>query len=204
MQLQISNTILLLVSRKPLPYQIYAETLRPRQNERHFGDDICKCIFLKGNVSISIRSNQHYHSFGSDNGLAQTRLKPLSEAMLISLLTHIFVTRPQGFNFILCVQFTFLYMSTFYHPQLYLGWYKTIARFCNTKAISMEFGYRNTWMSSGRVVDHLHIIFYEYNPTHGCDIQGFRTMILNARYRPWDLTIRRGVYQATIHLQKWY
>ena len=30
-------------------------TLRPRQNGRHFPDDIFKCIFLKQNIWISIK-----------------------------------------------------------------------------------------------------------------------------------------------------
>ena len=32
-------------------------TLRPRQNGRHFADDIYKCIFLNENVWISIKSS---------------------------------------------------------------------------------------------------------------------------------------------------
>ena len=30
-------------------------TLRPRQNGRHYADDIFKCIFLNENVQISIK-----------------------------------------------------------------------------------------------------------------------------------------------------
>ena len=33
----------------------YLNTLRPRQNGRHFPDDIFKCIFLNENVSITIK-----------------------------------------------------------------------------------------------------------------------------------------------------
>ena len=33
-------------------------TLRPRQNGRHFPDNIFKCIFLKENVSLSIKISQ--------------------------------------------------------------------------------------------------------------------------------------------------
>ena len=48
----------------PLPYLgqwnwflpvTYLNTLRPRQNGRHFPDDIFKCIFLNENVWISIK-----------------------------------------------------------------------------------------------------------------------------------------------------
>ena len=50
-------------------------TLRPRQNSRHFPDDILKWILFNGNVWISIRislrwSNNQYSSVVSDNGLA--------------------------------------------------------------------------------------------------------------------------------------
>ena len=31
-------------------------TLRPRQNDHHFPDDISKCIFLNENVRIAIKS----------------------------------------------------------------------------------------------------------------------------------------------------
>ena len=43
-------------------------------------------------------SNQQYSSIGSDNGLAPIRRKPLSEAMLVILLTHKCVNRPQWVN----------------------------------------------------------------------------------------------------------
>ena len=57
-------------------------TLRPRQNARHFADDIFKYIFLNENVWISINISlrsvpngqvKPYSSVGSDNGLAPTR-----------------------------------------------------------------------------------------------------------------------------------
>ena len=52
-------------------------TLRPRQNDRHFPDNIFQCIFLIL-IEISLKfvpkgSNQRYSSIGSDNGLASTR-----------------------------------------------------------------------------------------------------------------------------------
>ena len=34
---------------------LWFNTLRPRQNGRHFPDDIFKCIFLNENVGISIK-----------------------------------------------------------------------------------------------------------------------------------------------------
>ena len=55
--------------------------LRPRQNGRHFADDIFKCIFLTENVWISMNISLKFvpkvqinnSSIGSDNGLAPTR-----------------------------------------------------------------------------------------------------------------------------------
>ena len=64
-------------------------TLRPRQDGRHFPDDIFKCIFLNENVWISLTI--------SLKCVRKVRINdiPLSEPMMISLLTHICVTRPQ-------------------------------------------------------------------------------------------------------------
>ena len=71
--------------------QTSINTLRPRQNGRHFPDYILNCNFLNENVWILIKisliffqgSNQQYSSIGSDNSLAPT---------------HICVTRPLWVN----------------------------------------------------------------------------------------------------------
>ena len=79
-------------------------TLRPRQDGCHFADDISKCIFLNENTSISIDISLKFVPRGRINNIpalvqimAWRRLcdKPLSEPMMVSLLTHICVTRPQ-------------------------------------------------------------------------------------------------------------
>ena len=79
-------------------------TLRPRQNGRHFPDDIFKCIFLNENVWISLKISLNYAPKGPINNipaLVQIKAwrrpgdKPLSEAMMVSLLTQKCVTRPQ-------------------------------------------------------------------------------------------------------------
>ena len=79
-------------------------TLRPRQNGRHFPDAIFKCIFLNRNIRILIIISLKFVPQGSINNtpaLVQTMAwrqpvdKPLSEPMLFSLLTHNCVTRPQ-------------------------------------------------------------------------------------------------------------
>ena len=86
----------------PLPQCVY--TLRPRQNGRHFADDIFKCIFLNENVWIPIKISLKFVRNGPINNIpASVQImawrrpgdKPLSEPMMVSLMTHICVTRPQ-------------------------------------------------------------------------------------------------------------
>ena len=83
-------------------------TLRPRQNGRHFADDIFKCIFLNENAWISLKISLKFVTKVQINDIpslvqimARRRPgdKPLSEPMMVSLLTHICVTRPQWVNF---------------------------------------------------------------------------------------------------------
>ena len=82
----------------------FFNTLRLRQNGRHFADDIFKYIFLNENTSVSINTSLEFVPQGRINNIpslvqimAWRRLgdKPLSEPMMVSLLTHICVTRPQ-------------------------------------------------------------------------------------------------------------
>ena len=79
-------------------------TLRPRQNGRHFADDIFNCNFLNEKTSVSIDISLKFVPEGRINNIpalvqimAWRRLgdKPLSEPMMVSLLTHICVSRPQ-------------------------------------------------------------------------------------------------------------
>ena len=79
-------------------------TLRPRQNGRHFADDIFKCIFLNENVWIPTKISLKFFPKGPINNIPalvsimawrRPGDKPLSEPMMVSLATHICVTRPQ-------------------------------------------------------------------------------------------------------------
>ena len=79
-------------------------TLRPRQNGHHFPDDILKWIFLNENAWISIEISLKFFPKGQINNIpALVQImawrrpgdKPLSEPMMVSLLMHICVTRPQ-------------------------------------------------------------------------------------------------------------
>ena len=85
----------------------YINTLRPRQDGRHFADDTSKRIFLNENVWIPIKISLKFVPKGPINNnpalvqiMAWRRSgdKPLSEPMMASLLTHIRVTRPQWVN----------------------------------------------------------------------------------------------------------
>ena len=83
---------------------LLVNTFRPRQHRRHFADDFCTCIFLNKNGCILIKFSLNYvRKCPIDNNPAlfqmmdwrQSGDKPLSEPMVISLPTHICVTRPQ-------------------------------------------------------------------------------------------------------------
>ena len=94
------------VSRVPcmlaLVYYAFINTLRPRQNVRHFADDTFKPIFLNENIRISIQiSLVPKVPINNIPALVQIMAwrrpgdKPLSEPIMVYLLTHICVTRPQ-------------------------------------------------------------------------------------------------------------
>ena len=79
-------------------------TLRPRQNGRHFPDDIFKCIFLNENAWILIKISLKFVPNDPISNvpafvqiMAWCRLgdKPSSEQMLACSPTHICVSRPQ-------------------------------------------------------------------------------------------------------------
>ena len=82
-------------------------TLRPRQNGRHFPDDIFKGIFLNENEWISLKISLKVVPWVRINNIpALVQImawrrpgdKPLSGPMMIRLSTHICVTRPQWVN----------------------------------------------------------------------------------------------------------
>ena len=99
-------------------------TLRLRQNGRHFPDNISKCIFLSANVLISIKISLKFVPMGPINNIpALVQImaccrpgdKPLSEPMVVSLLTHRCVTWPQ-------------WVKVFYRwPCFQCGWIATQA-----------------------------------------------------------------------------
>ena len=84
-------------------WSVYCE-LRPRQNGRRFADNVFKCIILNENVWISLKISVKFvpkvpinniHALVQILAWRRSGDKPLSEPMVVSLLTHICVTRPQ-------------------------------------------------------------------------------------------------------------
>ena len=95
-------------------------TLRPRQNGRHFADDIFKCIFLNENVWIPTQISLKFVPQGPINNIpalvqimAWRRLgdKPLSGPMMVRLPTHICVTGSQWVNIIPLINFFVMCIS---------------------------------------------------------------------------------------------
>ena len=98
----------LMGSLPPFPYWLlFINTLTPRQNECQCAGDIFKCVFLNENVWIQIGISLKFVPKGPINNIpALVQImawccpgnKPLSEPMMISLLMHICITRPQWVN----------------------------------------------------------------------------------------------------------
>ena len=96
-----------LTHRHPVTHLCIINSLRPRPNRRYFADDIFKCIFENENEWISPRISLKFVPKVRINNIPALvqimawRLpgdKPLSELMMVDLLTHICVTRPQWVN----------------------------------------------------------------------------------------------------------
>ena len=85
-------------------------SLRPRQNGRHFPDDIFTCIFFNENASISIEISLKFVPKCLINNIpalvqimawCQPGNKPLSEPVMVNLLTHICVTQCLWVNWLI-------------------------------------------------------------------------------------------------------
>ena len=90
----------------------YIKTLRPRQNGRHFTDDTFNPIFLNENIRISIKISLKFVPKVPINNIpASVQImawrrpgdKPLSELMMVYVLTHMCVTRPQWVKYDLII-----------------------------------------------------------------------------------------------------
>ena len=108
-------------------------TLRPRQNGHRFADDTFKRIFLNENVRILIKISLKYVPKGPINNIPalvqimawrRSGDKPLSEPMIVSLLTHIRVTWPQwvkSWHGSVIASHNYVWMKTFIHAQTNAG-----------------------------------------------------------------------------------
>ena len=79
----------------------WVNTMRPRQDGRHFADDTFKRIFWNENVRISIKISLKFVAKGTINNIpALVQImawrrpgdKPLSESMLVFVPTHIYAS----------------------------------------------------------------------------------------------------------------
>ena len=92
---------------EPPWWWVNIKTLRPKQNCRHFTDDIFKCILLNENVWISFKISLKFVPKVLMNNIPvlvqimawhRPGNKPLSRPMMVRLPTHICATRPQWVN----------------------------------------------------------------------------------------------------------
>ena len=134
-------------------------TLRPRQNGRHIPDGINKCFFLNENVKIPIEISMKCVPKDQINNIsalvqimAWRRLcdKPLSEPMLVNLLTHICVTWPQWVKVVFC--FRHFTASHYHHDARLLTGVEQIA--CRVLSCG---GVSNMWLVISITFHCLHI-----------------------------------------------
>ena len=103
----VSQTTSRKCARKHHPWPHCVNISRPRQNCRYFADGMLKCVVLNENVRISLKISLKFvpkFRINTIPALVQImawRLPgdtPLSEPMMVNLLTHIYITRPQRVN----------------------------------------------------------------------------------------------------------
>ena len=111
---------------KPLPEsmliysQLNLNTLRPRQNGRHFADTISSAFSWVKMLEFRLRFHWSFVPKVQINNIpAMVQImawrrpgdKPLSKPMMVSLLTHICVTRPQWVKECISIKFYFKFKS---------------------------------------------------------------------------------------------
>ena len=81
---------------------MWFNTLRPRQNARHFANDIFKCLFLNENIYILIEISPKLDTKGPINNVPalfqimawlRTDDKPLSETILMVYVSDAYMRR---------------------------------------------------------------------------------------------------------------
>ena len=143
-------------------------TLRPRRNDQHFADDIFKRIFFNENVWISLIISLKFVPMSPTNNIPslvqimawrRSGDKPLSEPMLVSLPTHICVTRPQWdniFRLILNInlpgEFSLLYPAPPEMPDVIYWNFYVVLKCYIEKWIDISELYKHTWYSVVRYI----------------------------------------------------
>ena len=112
---------------------ILLNTLRLRQNRSHFADNIFKCIFLNENAWISLKfvpkvRINNFEALVQIMAWHRPGNKPLSEPMVVTLQTHIYVTRAQWVNQIY-PESSILWWPNSYYSALEKNYWKTIINF---------------------------------------------------------------------------
>ena len=108
-------------------------TLRPRQDGRHFPDDILICIFSNENewhsikISLTFVTNVPINNIPALVQIMAWRRpgdKPLSEPIMVVLPTHICVTRPQWVKLYTSDKLSFYWIPSYYWSL----WHQAITR----------------------------------------------------------------------------
>ena len=103
-KIYLISSYLFYPTREKSPWHLHFEA---ESNGRHFTDDNFKCIFLNGNAWIPIKISLKFVPKSPINNISvlvqimawcRPGDKPLSELIMVSLPTHIYVTRPQWIN----------------------------------------------------------------------------------------------------------
>ena len=185
-------------------------TLRPRQNGRHFPDDIFKWIFLNENVWILIKISLKFIPKGPINNipaLVQTMAwrrsgdKPLSQPMMVNLPTHICVTQPQWVNLKMDMDGAFHpsgHYWYYYLGILFLGYpYGLIAHkkhWCTDDCLTLWA--KNTAYISLSLQNAHNNCFEHFGETEQCYIMGWakvsacmRQCLFNTLYAEWFLLL---------------
>ena len=142
-------------------------TLRPRQNGRRFADDTFKRIFLKENIRISIKISLKFVPKGPINNnpalvqiMAWCRSgdKPLSEPIMVSLMTHFCVTRPQWVNTLRSRQYGRLLQTTFSYGFSWMRIYKFLLKLhwylLPSVQLTMFYHWFSSWLGAVQATSH--------------------------------------------------
>ena len=104
----------------------WLNTLRSRQSGRYYTDDIFKWIFLIRMYGFRLKF--HWNLILVDQAMLWRRPsdKPLSELMMIRLLTHICIARPQWVKYIYTHTYAYKCVHISIYAHIYISAYRWI------------------------------------------------------------------------------